>query len=60
MPQNEMNYARLLRDYEETRNRHLYEQKERREAVYKEVPALAGLDRQIAEASVSAARAAHC
>ena len=58
MPQNEMNYARLLRAYEETRNRHLYEQKERRNAVYKELPALIELDRQIAEASVSAARAA--
>ncbi len=58
MQQNDMNYARLLRDYEETRNRHLYEQKNRREAVYKELPALASLDRQIAEASVAAARAA--
>lgn len=58
MQQNDLNYARLLRDYEETRNRHLHEQKERRETVYKELPALTELDRQLAEASVSAARAA--
>lgn len=58
MQPNDLNYARLLREYEETRNRHLHEQKERRETVYKELPAFTELDRQIAEASVSAARAA--
>lgn len=58
MPQDDMHYARILRGYEETRNRRLHEQKLRREAVYKKLPELAALDRQIAESSVSAARAA--
>ena len=58
MHQQEQYYNRLLRSYEETRARHLHEQKMRREKIYTELPALAELDRQIAEASVSAARAA--
>lgn len=58
MQQNDIHYARLLREYEETRNRHLHEQRARREAVYKELPELAALDARIAETSVAAARAA--
>lgn len=51
-------YNRLLRDYEETRARHLHEQKLRREKIYTELPMLFTLDQQIAETSVAAARAA--
>lgn len=58
MNQEDYHYHRLLRDYEDTRTRHLREQKLRREQVYKQIPELDTLDRQIAEASVSAARAA--
>ncbi|MBQ8315077.1 MAG: ATP-binding protein [Lachnospiraceae bacterium] len=58
MNQEDYHYHRLLRSYEDTRTRHLREQKERREQVYKLIPELDVLDRQIAEASVSAARAA--
>lgn len=58
MHQEDYHYSRLLRSYEETRARHLREQKLRRETIYRELPALAALDRQIAESSVSAARAA--
>lgn len=58
MHQEDLHYHRLLRSYEETRARHLREQKQRREQVYEKLPSLAELDRQIAEASVSAARAA--
>jgi len=58
MHQEELHYNRLLRSYEETRTRHLHEQKERQDAVYRELPALAALDRRMAESSVAAARAA--
>ncbi len=58
MHQEDYHYSRLLRHYEETRAAHLREQKLRREQIYEELPELAALDRQIAEASVSAARAA--
>jgi len=58
MHQEDYHYSRLLRSYEATRARHLHEQKLRRDKIYNELPALAELDRQIAEASVSAARAA--
>lgn len=58
MYREDLHYKRLLRDYEETRTRHLHEQKLRRERIYKELPELDTLDRRIAEASVSAARAA--
>jgi len=58
MYREDLHYQRLLRDYEETRTRHLHDQKMRRERIYKELPELAALDRQLAEASVSAARAA--
>lgn len=58
MYREDLHYQRLLRDYEETRTRHLHDQKLRREHIYKELPALDALDRQLAEASVSAARAA--
>ncbi len=58
MNQEDYHYSRLLRGYEETRLTHLREQKTRRERVYKELPEFDILDRQIAEASVSAARAA--
>lgn len=58
MHQEDYHYHRLLRDYEETRTRHLHEQKQRREKVYTELPELSALDRQIAESSVTAARAA--
>ena len=51
-------YNRLLREYEETRNRHQRELTLRRDAVYKELPALSELDRRMAETSVSAVRAA--
>ncbi len=58
MHQEDYHYSRLLREYEETRARHLHEQKERRDHIYEALPEFAALDRQIAEASVSAARAA--
>ncbi len=58
MYREDLHYKRLLRDYEETRTRHLHDQRVRREHIYKELPELDALDRQIAEASVSAARAA--
>lgn len=58
MHQEDYHYSRLLREYEETRVRHLHEQKLRRERIYEELPEFATLDRQIAESSVSAARAA--
>lgn len=58
MQYEEQAYRRLLRQYEETRMRHQKEQRERRERLYAELPELAALDRQIAEASASAARAA--
>ncbi len=58
MHQEDYHYSRLLREYEETRVRHLHEQKLRRERIYHELPEYAALDRQIAESSVSAARAA--
>ncbi len=58
MHQEDYHYSRLLREYEETRVRHLHEQKSRRERIYNELPEYAALDRQIAESSVSAARAA--
>ncbi len=58
MYREDLHYKRLLRDYEETRTRHLHDQKMRREQIYKELPELDALDRRIAEASVSAARAA--
>lgn len=58
MYQEEQYYNQLLRDYEETRTRHLHEQKLRREKIYRELPVLVSLDQQIAESSVAAARAA--
>lgn len=58
MHQEELQYNKLLRSYEETRTRHLREQKERRESAYRALPELADLDRQIAESSVAAAKAA--
>lgn len=58
MYREDLHYQRLLREYEETRTRHLHEQKMRRDSVYEAIPELDVLDRQIAEASVSAARAA--
>lgn len=58
MYREDYHYNRLLREYEETRTRHLREQKLRRESVYEQLPELDALDRRIAEASVSAARAA--
>lgn len=58
MHQEDYHYSRLLRTYEETRTRHLREQKLRREQIYRELPEFTALDRQIAEASVSAARSA--
>lgn len=58
MHQEEQYYNRLLRSYEETRVRHLHEQKLKREEIYAKLPVLAELDRQIASDSVSAARAA--
>lgn len=58
MHQEDYHYSRLLREYEETRARHLHEQKQRRDHIYETLPEFAALDRQIAESSVSAARAA--
>lgn len=58
MHQEDYHYSRLLRAYEETRVQHLHEQKLRRERIYNELPEYAALDRQIAETSVSAAKAA--
>lgn len=58
MHQEEYHYSRLLRDYEETRAQHLRNQKSRRDSIYEALPEFAALDRQIAEASVSAGRAA--
>ncbi|MBE5930652.1 MAG: DNA replication protein DnaC [Lachnospiraceae bacterium] len=58
MHQEDYHYSRLLREYEETRARHLHEQKQRRDRIYEALPEFARLDRQIAESSVSAARAA--
>ncbi|MBQ9767015.1 MAG: ATP-binding protein [Lachnospiraceae bacterium] len=58
MHQEEQHYNRLLRRYEETRVRHLHEQRERREKIYRELPELAILDGRLAEGSVIAARAA--
>ena len=58
MHQEEQHYNRLLRRYEETRVRHLHEQRERREKIYEELPELALLDGRLAEGSVVAARAA--
>lgn len=58
MHQEDLHYQRLLRTYEETRTRHLREQRTRREKLYTELPELALLDREIAEASVSAVRTA--
>ena len=58
MHQEDYHYSRLLREYEETRARHLHEQKQRRDHIYGVLPEFARLDRQIAESSVSAARAA--
>lgn len=58
MYREDLHYNRLLREYEDTRTKHLREQKIRREHIYEELPELDALDRQIAEASVSAARAA--
>lgn len=58
MHQEDYHYNRLLRGYEETRATHLREQKARREQLYRELPELDMLDREIAESSVAAARAA--
>lgn len=58
MSQTNVYYAELLRAYEETRNRHLHEQKLRQEEIYNALPELAAIDREIAESSVSAARTA--
>ena len=58
MHQEDYHYSRLLREYEETRARHLHEQNQRRDHIYETLPEFAALDRQIAESSVSAARAA--
>lgn len=58
MQYEEQAYRRLLRQYEETRMQHQKEQRVRREKLYTELPGLAALDQQIAEASASAARAA--
>jgi len=58
MHQEEHHYNRLLRSYEETRVRHLHEQRKRREKIYTELPELAQLDDQLAERSILAARAA--
>lgn len=58
MHQEEQQYNRLLRQYEETRAMHLREQRERREKIYTELPELADLDSLLAEGSVIAARAA--
>ena len=58
MQSQDLIYHRLLREYEETRNRHRRELSLRRDTVYKELPALSELDRRMAESSVSAARAA--
>ncbi|MDD6035910.1 MAG: ATP-binding protein [Lachnospiraceae bacterium] len=58
MHQEEQYYNRLLRSYEETRVRHLHEQKLKREEIYAKLPVLAELDRKLASDSVSAARAA--
>ena len=58
MYREDLHYNRLLRDYEETRTRHLREQKMRREHISEALPELDALDRRIAESSVSAARAA--
>ncbi len=58
MHQEEQQYNKLLRLYEETRVRHLREQRERREALYTALPELAALDRNLAEGSVAATKAA--
>lgn len=58
MYQEELQYNKLLRSYEETRTRHIREQKERRETVYGVIPELATLDRKMAESSVAAVKAA--
>ena len=58
MHQEEQQYNKLLRLYEETRVRHLREQRERREALYTTLPELAALDRKLAEGSVAATKAA--
>lgn len=58
MQSQDLIYNRLLREYEETRNRHQRELSLRRDTVYKELPALSELDSRMAETSVSAAKAA--
>lgn len=58
MQYEEQTYRRLLRQYEETRMRHLHEQRTRRDKIYAELPEIAALDRQMAEDSAAAARAA--
>ncbi|MGN1084119.1 MAG: DNA replication protein DnaC, partial [Lachnospiraceae bacterium] len=58
MQYEEQSYRRLLRQYEETRMRHLHEQQSRRDKIYAELPELTRLDDRLAENSVIAARAA--
>lgn len=58
MQSQDLIYNRLLREYEETRNRHQRELSSRRGSVYKELPVLSELDARMAEASVSAVKAA--
>lgn len=58
MNQEELNYHRLLHQYEETRAYHLREHMQRREEIYEKLPAFTELDHKIIENSVAAARAA--